>query len=156
MKVPTPKLWRRLDPFDQVGRARQKAGFFGGKVGGDTGMGRLAEHRFGGHVCGSLGLLHGGPFGGLCGLLRAALAANDPGFVHETPLETLSLTNLTECGTAYSTSQIAHYAELAHAEGLNVHLDGARLANALASTDATPAEMSWPMHWPVQTLHRPK
>lgn len=75
--------------------------------------------------------------------LRAALAANDPGFVHETPLETLSLTNLTECGTAYSTSQIAHYAELAHAEGLNVHLDGARLANALASTGATPAEMSW-------------
>lgn len=75
--------------------------------------------------------------------LRAALAANDPGFVHETPLETLSLTNLTESGTAYSTAQTAHYAELAHAEGLNVHLDGARLANALASTGATPAEMSW-------------
>ena len=75
--------------------------------------------------------------------LRAALAANDPSFVHETPLEALSLTNLTECGTAYSIEQIQHYAALAQAEGLKVHLDGARLANALISTGASPAEMSW-------------
>ena len=75
--------------------------------------------------------------------LREALAANDPSFVHETPLEALSLTNLTECGTAYSVEQIQHFAALAHAEGLKVHLDGARLANALISTGASPAEMSW-------------
>lgn len=75
--------------------------------------------------------------------LRGALAFNDPGFVHETPLETLSLTNLTECGTAYSVETVRHYAALAKAEGLNVHLDGARLANALVSTGAAPAEMSW-------------
>ncbi len=75
--------------------------------------------------------------------LREALAFNDPSFVHETPLETLSLTNLTECGTAYSVDTVRHYAALAKAEGLNVHLDGARLANALLSTGATPAEMSW-------------
>lgn len=75
--------------------------------------------------------------------LREALAFNDPGFVHETPLETLSLTNLTECGTAYSAETVRHYAALAKAEGLNVHLDGARLANALVSTGAVPAEMSW-------------
>ena len=75
--------------------------------------------------------------------LRQALAHNDPSFVHETPLETLSLTNLTECGTAYSVESVEHYVTLAKAEGLNVHLDGARLANALVSTHATPAEMSW-------------
>ena len=75
--------------------------------------------------------------------LRDALTRNDPAFVHETPLETLSLTNLTECGTAYSVDTVRHYAALAKAEGLNVHLDGARLANALNSTGATPAEMSW-------------
>ncbi len=75
--------------------------------------------------------------------LRDALAFNDPGFVHETPLETLSLTNLTECGTAYSAETVRHYAALAKDEGLNVHLDGARLANALVSTGAAPAEMSW-------------
>ncbi|MEO1552971.1 MAG: beta-eliminating lyase-related protein [Pseudomonadota bacterium] len=75
--------------------------------------------------------------------LRQALAHNDPGFVHETPLEALSLTNLTECGTAYSVETVQHYAALAKADGLTVHLDGARLANALVSTGATPAEMSW-------------
>ncbi|MEL6860740.1 MAG: beta-eliminating lyase-related protein [Pseudomonadota bacterium] len=75
--------------------------------------------------------------------LRNALASNDPSFVHETPLETLSLTNLTECGTAYSVAQVSHYAALAHEAGLNVHLDGARLGNALVSTGASPAEMSW-------------
>ncbi|MEM7328569.1 MAG: beta-eliminating lyase-related protein [Pseudomonadota bacterium] len=84
--------------------------------------------------------------------LRAALAANNPDFVHETPLETLSLTNLTECGTAYSVDQIEHYARLAQAAGLNVHLDGARLANALVSTAASPAEMSWKAGINVLTL----
>ncbi|MEL6723962.1 MAG: beta-eliminating lyase-related protein [Pseudomonadota bacterium] len=84
--------------------------------------------------------------------LREALALNDPSFVHETPLETLSLTNLTECGTAYAPETISHYAELAKAGGLNVHLDGARLANALISTGATPAEMSWKAGVNVLTL----
>lgn len=84
--------------------------------------------------------------------LRDALAVNDPGFVHETPLETLSLTNLTECGTAYSVAAIEHYAALAHAEGLNVHLDGARLANALVSSGAHPADMTWKAGVDVVTL----
>jgi len=84
--------------------------------------------------------------------LRHALATNAPDFVHETPLETLSLTNLTECGTAYSVAQIEHYVALAKAEGLNAHLDGARLSNALASTGASPAEMSWKAGIDVLTL----
>ena len=84
--------------------------------------------------------------------LRDALASNDPSFVHETPLETLSLTNLTECGTAYSVETVEHYVSLAKASGLNVHLDGARLANALISTGATPAQMSWQAGVDVLTL----
>ncbi|MHA7898422.1 MAG: threonine aldolase family protein [Henriciella sp.] len=84
--------------------------------------------------------------------LRAALARNDPSFVHETPLETLSLTNLTECGTSYPVETIQHFSALAHAGGLNVHLDGARLGNALESTRATPAEMSWKAGIDVLTL----
>ncbi len=84
--------------------------------------------------------------------LRDAFARNDPSFVHETPLETLSLTNLTECGTAYTAATIEHYAALAKAVGLNVHLDGARLANALISTGATPAQMSWQAGVDVLTL----
>lgn len=86
------------------------------------------------------------------GALRDALANNDPSFVHETPIQTLSLTNLTECGTAYSVEKIKHYAALAKTEGLNTHLDGARLANALAHTAATPAEMTWKAGIDVLTL----
>lgn len=75
--------------------------------------------------------------------LREALLRIDPGFVHETPAQVLSLTNLTESGTAYSPARLKHYAALAREAGLSVHLDGARLANALVSKDATAAEMSW-------------
>lgn len=75
--------------------------------------------------------------------LREALASIEPGFVHETPAEVLSLTNLTECGTAYSIAEISHFAALAKECGLAVHLDGARFANALVSTEAKPADMSW-------------
>lgn len=75
--------------------------------------------------------------------LRARIAANQPDFVHETPAQVLSLSNLTECGAAYRPFEIAERAALAHEAALAVHLDGARFANALASTGATPAELSW-------------
>jgi threonine aldolase len=77
------------------------------------------------------------------GALGRRLAANQPEFVHETPAHVLSLSNLTECGAAYRPFEIAERAALAGKAELAVHLDGARFANALASTGATPAEMSW-------------
>lgn len=75
--------------------------------------------------------------------LRARIAANRHDFVHETPAHVLSLSNLTESGAAYRPFEIAERAALAREGGLAVHLDGARLANALVSTRATPAEMTW-------------
>ncbi len=84
--------------------------------------------------------------------LKLALAGIDRDFVHETPAEAVSLTNLTECGTAYSAGQVARYAAMAKGAGLNVHLDGARLANALVSTKASPAEMTWKAGIDVVTL----
>ena len=75
--------------------------------------------------------------------LHTALARNNPDFVHETPLHVLSMTNLTESGTAYPARQIEAYAAVAKSHGLTVHLDGARLANALVSTGASVADMSW-------------
>jgi threonine aldolase len=77
------------------------------------------------------------------GALKQRLAANQPDFVHETPLRVLSLSNLTESGAAYSATEITERAALAKAAGLTVHLDGARFANALVSQDASPADMSW-------------
>jgi len=75
--------------------------------------------------------------------LQQKLAVNRHDFVHETPAHVLSLTNLTESGAAYRPFEIAKRAGLARDAGLAVHLDGARLANALVSTGATPAEMTW-------------
>jgi threonine aldolase len=76
------------------------------------------------------------------GALRTRLDASRPGFVHETPACALSLSNLTECGTAYTVAEVEERAALAASHG-PVHLDGARFANALVSTGARPADMSW-------------
>ncbi|HRA49910.1 low specificity L-threonine aldolase [Actinotalea sp.] len=47
----------------------------------------------------------------------------------------VSITQSTELGTVYTPAQIAALTEHAHARGMRVHLDGARIANAAASLD---------------------
>lgn len=84
--------------------------------------------------------------------LRTALAEIDHSFVHETPAHVLSLTNLTECGTAYQVKKVRHFAALAHEAGLTVHMDGARLGNALSFLEVTPAQMTWQAGVDVLTL----
>jgi threonine aldolase len=74
--------------------------------------------------------------------LKIRLDASRPSFVHEVPVCALSLSNLTESGAAYTVSETAERADLGRAHG-HVHLDGARFANALVTTGATPAELSW-------------
>jgi threonine aldolase len=92
---------------------------------------------------GRLSLLPG-DHGKICvNALQARLAANRPDFVHETPARALSLSNLTECGTAYTPRELAHRADLARTAALGVHLDGARFANAVVATEAAPADLSW-------------
>lgn len=63
--------------------------------------------------------------------------------VHQIQPAALSLSNLTEAGTVYSPDMLGALASVARSHGVAVHLDGARFANALASTGATPAEASW-------------
>lgn len=75
--------------------------------------------------------------------LKRRLDADNQNFIHETPLSVLSLSNLTESGAAYRPFEIKERAALAREAGLAVHLDGARIANALVSTGASPAEMTW-------------
>jgi threonine aldolase len=55
----------------------------------------------------------------------------------------VSITQGTEAGTVYPLREVRAIAELAKARGLYVHLDGARLANALARIGSTPAELTW-------------
>jgi Threonine aldolase len=75
-------------------------------------------------------------------VLEAALA-NAPSGVHHAQPGLLSLTNLTERGARYSVAEITRLAGLAKAQGLAVHLDGARFTNALVAEGCTPAEMTW-------------
>lgn len=75
--------------------------------------------------------------------LSQALATTGEGGVHGVQRGMLSLTNVTEAGTVYAPSEIAALTALAKARGIPCHLDGARFANALVATGATPAEMTW-------------
>lgn len=75
--------------------------------------------------------------------LAETLARAGRGVVHNVQPGTLSLTNLTECGTRYTPAEIAALAEVARGHGLPVHLDGARFANALVAEGCTPADLSW-------------
>ncbi|MDX2192210.1 MAG: beta-eliminating lyase-related protein [Gemmatimonadales bacterium] len=55
------------------------------------------------------------------------------GVQHHPQPRVLSVTQTTEYGTAYTVDELAALVELAHAHGMLVHLDGARLANAAAT-----------------------
>ena len=74
--------------------------------------------------------------------LRAALAPLSSGAVHSVVPGALSLTNVTEMGTVYSSADLDALCEVARGAGMRTHLDGARLANACAAASCTPAEMA--------------
>lgn len=76
-------------------------------------------------------------------LLADRLATTGESGVHGVQRGMLSITNVTEAGTVYTPAEVASLAGLARARELPVHLDGARFANALVATGATPAEMTW-------------
>ena len=65
------------------------------------------------------------------------------GNVHLTQPAVISITQSCETGTVYQLDEISAISEIAHAQGLKVHMDGARFANAGASLNASPAEITW-------------
>jgi len=75
--------------------------------------------------------------------LRAAFAATRWGDPHHSQPRVLSLTQATDMGTIYSTGEIKDLAAIARERDLRVHIDGARVANAIAALDCSPAEMTW-------------
>ncbi len=75
--------------------------------------------------------------------LRAALAHGQWGGPHHLSPAALSISQATEAGTIYTPSETADLAALAHERGMAVHMDGARLANALVRLKATPAQATW-------------
>lgn len=76
------------------------------------------------------------------GALEAALEAYGRPDVHAGEQVALTLTNSTEAGTIYDPRAIKRLAGIAHAAGMAVHMDGARLANALAALKCSPADLT--------------
>ena len=63
--------------------------------------------------------------------------------VHNVVPAVVSLTQLTEWGTAYAPVEVHDIGAVAKAHGLKVHMDGARFANAVAGLGCHPAETTW-------------
>lgn len=59
------------------------------------------------------------------------------GVVHHVQPSVLSITQSTEWGTLYSANEIGALCDAAHSMKMTVHLDGARLANAVAALGGT-------------------
>jgi threonine aldolase len=62
---------------------------------------------------------------------------------HHSQPAVLSFTQPTDMGTIYGVDDISRLSALAHDREMRVHLDGARIANALVALDVSPAEMTW-------------
>ena len=77
------------------------------------------------------------------GNLKAIVDGFVAGEQHQVQLAALSLTQATEAGTVYTTSEIAALTEIARSRLMKVHMDGARFANAVVSGAGTPAELTW-------------
>jgi len=67
--------------------------------------------------------------------------AHARGDMHHAQPGVVSLTQSTELGTLYSVDEIAALCDTAHGLGMTVHLDGARLANAVAAIGGATATL---------------
>ncbi len=63
------------------------------------------------------------------------------GSMHNAQPGVISLTQSTELGTVYTVHEIEALSETAHRLGMSVHIDGARLANAVAAAGGTIASL---------------
>ena len=73
--------------------------------------------------------------------LRAACAPLR--HIHVPEARALSVTQSTELGTVYTPAELQALTATARELGLKVHMDGARFSNAVASLNASPADLTW-------------
>lgn len=73
----------------------------------------------------------------------ARVLDDHPVSVHSVQPAAVTVTQASECGTVYTPAMLSAIAEVAHARGLALHMDGARFANALAHLGVRPAAMTW-------------
>lgn len=63
--------------------------------------------------------------------------------VHSPKPSVVSITQATELGTLYTPQEIRAIADCAHKNGMTLHMDGARFANALVSLGCDAADITW-------------
>lgn len=75
--------------------------------------------------------------------LRRAFDTTRWGDPHHSQPSVISFTVPTDHGTIYTPQQIGELADIARERGLRAHLDGARVANAIAALGCSPADLTW-------------
>ena len=75
--------------------------------------------------------------------IREHIVASQIHGVHNVKPSAISLSNVTEWGAVYTPDEVAEYGAIAREHGLGLHMDGARFANAVVSSDAHPADLTW-------------
>jgi len=65
------------------------------------------------------------------------------GDVHHVQPAAVSLTQASECGTAYTVAEVGAISAVTKKHKLKLHMDGARFANAVAYLKAKPADITW-------------
>jgi threonine aldolase len=63
--------------------------------------------------------------------------------VHSPKPSVVSITQATELGTLYTPAEIRAIADCAHKNGMTLHMDGARFANALVALGCDAADITW-------------
>lgn len=63
--------------------------------------------------------------------------------VHQVQPAAISITNATEYGLVWRADEIGAISQIARANGMKLHMDGARFANAVAYLDCPPADVTW-------------
>ncbi|MFL6132522.1 MAG: threonine aldolase family protein [Nocardioidaceae bacterium] len=75
--------------------------------------------------------------------LRVVLEGVRWGDPHESQPSVLSLTLPSDRGTVYQPDQVAELTAIGREFGLRAHVDGARIANAVAALGCSPADVTW-------------
>jgi len=92
---------------------------------------------------GSKLVLLDGPHGKIeAAALEAHLGRASRGVHHVQPAA-ISISQSTEAGTCYRPEEVAAIGEICRGRALGLHMDGARLANALANLGCSPADATW-------------
>jgi threonine aldolase len=75
--------------------------------------------------------------------IENAFATTRWGDAHQSQPAVVSMVQPTDRGTVYSVEQLRAVAAVARNRGVRVHVDGARLANAIVALGCAPADLTW-------------